>query len=227
MQVWLHPNDVTQYKEIIYSIYIDKFFQKNQPVFSVLAKDGLPIVKDHQSGVKESGRHELFPAEIYKALQTMMPISSKTPLVGEKQQLVSADPAKSEAIHSTLHKLLEHFETINNILADPGLQPGDCDQIIVHLSQIEQSWHAFGELVLNHRNHNAEFAPAMNKFRPLRYSLVQWIRDFRTAVSQFRSKCPPVQPADQQQRERIYVSSLQPLNHLRDFETTLPPTHPN
>jgi hypothetical protein len=71
LSVWLHPDDAAKHGPQIQSTFINEFQSKNQPVLTMLAKNGLPIVISHESKVEADDRSQPLPPEIANALQAM------------------------------------------------------------------------------------------------------------------------------------------------------------
>jgi len=71
LTIRLHPDDVKQHGSFVYAAFITEFRTKNQPVLTVLAQNGIPIVISSESKVVEHDRAELLPPEIVQALQAM------------------------------------------------------------------------------------------------------------------------------------------------------------
>ncbi|MBM4431182.1 MAG: NACHT domain-containing protein, partial [Chloroflexi bacterium] len=71
LTIRLHPDDVMQYGSFVHDAFITEFQTKNQPVLTVLAQNGIPMLISADSKVVEHDRTKPLPPEIVQALQAM------------------------------------------------------------------------------------------------------------------------------------------------------------
>ncbi|MCP4352632.1 MAG: hypothetical protein GY795_44820 [Desulfobacterales bacterium] len=116
--VRLHPDDFKEYGSLIEEMFIEEFQKKNHPVLSVLAKNYIPIVIDHESKVVEDKRTEPLPIEILKTLLEMKyeSLSEELQNILNKIDKLSHDIVLPQEINWNIFQEIQKEFEDNNIM---------------------------------------------------------------------------------------------------------------
>lgn len=225
LEIWMHPEDTSQYSAVVKSTFIDKFRQKNAPVVRVLTEKSIFIQIHDKSDVKSSDNEDIFPPGIGEALEVMSGRQRQFTPSGENPSKQANAERKTATIKDNLIEaargLRNHLTGIEQLLADPDVRPMDCDRIIGNLESAQKAIQEIYEL-LSAPAIEPDLLVAASEFRALRHRLNQSIGQLKTDLFQFRNSCPPRHPATQEQRKVFHRRSVELQHWFTVFERTLP-----